>query len=123
MPGLENGKLAPCPSSPNCVSSHHDPADRGHYVDPIAFDDPPGDLRRRLVKVVSAMPGATLVSEEANYLHFTFTTSWMRFVDDVELLIDPDDKTVHIRSASRLGYGDFGVNRKRVEHIRSLMKP
>jgi len=98
-----------------------DRADAVHFIDPIAFSVPPGEARRRLMSVVSSMKGAKLVTEEANYLHFTFTTAVMRFVDDVEFLIDPDTGRVEVRSASRVGYKDFRVNRQRVERVRSAM--
>ena len=59
-------------------------------------------------------------AEDESYLHYEFTSLLLRFVDDVEFLFDDETKTVHFRSASRTGYGDFGVNRKRMEEIRSL---
>lgn len=120
MPGLADGKLKPCPSSPNCVCSQGDPADTVHFIDPILFTGEPGEARRRLVAAVTDMKGV-VVNEEADYLHFNFTTAVMRFVDDVEFLIDPATKTIHVRSASRVGYGDFGVNRKRVERLRKAL--
>ncbi len=67
------------------------------------------------------MPRIKLVEEEDSYLHYEFTSLLFRFVDDVEFLFEDATKTIHFRSASRVGYGDFGVNRKRMEEIRRLV--
>ncbi len=67
------------------------------------------------------MPRTKLVEEDESYLHYEFTSLLLRFVDDVEFLFDDESKTIHFRSASRTGYGDLGVNRKRMEEIRSLV--
>ena len=68
------------------------------------------------------MPRAKLIEEDDSYLHFEFTSLLLRFVDDVEFLFDEESKTIHFRSASRVGYGDFGVNRRRMEEIRKLVE-
>jgi uncharacterized protein (DUF1499 family) len=67
------------------------------------------------------LPRTKLVEENDSYLHYEFTSLLFRFVDDVEFLFDDESKTIHFRSASRTGYGDFGVNRRRMEVIRSLL--
>lgn len=67
------------------------------------------------------MPRTKLVDEDESYLHFEFTSLLLRFVDDVEFLFDEKIGTIHFRSASRIGYGDFGVNRRRMEEIRKLV--
>jgi len=112
--GVKDGRLAPCRRTPNCVSSQADPADREHYIAPIAFAGSMSQLR----KLVEAMAGAMVIREEPDYLYAEFRTPLLRFVDDVELFLD--GAVLHVRSASRLGRRDFGVNRKRVEQIRSL---
>lgn len=114
--GSSGGRLAPCKRTPNCVSSQADPQDREHYIAPIAFN---GDMRA-VRKAVESMPGASVIRAEADYLYAEFRTRLMRFVDDVELL--REGKTLHVRSASRLGRRDFGVNRKRVEALRALIE-
>jgi uncharacterized protein (DUF1499 family) len=114
--GVRDGKLAPCPASPNCVSSQG--ADRDHAVAPLRFAGSPGDAMDRIKGLVNGMPRARIVSETTVYLHAEFTSALFRFVDDVEFLIDEPGGTVHVRSASRIGSSDLGVNRKRVEAIR-----
>ena len=115
--GVTDGKLAAPKRAPNCVSSQADPADREHYIAPIAFRGDMASVRRAL----EAMPGTTIVKQEPAYLYAEFRTPLMRFVDDVELFQDAKAGVLHVRSASRLGRRDFGVNRKRVEALRTLL--
>jgi len=70
--------------------------------------------------VIRSLPRTKLVEEDETYLHYEVTSLLFRFVDDVEFLFDDDTKTIHFRSASRTGYGDLGVNRTRMEQLRSL---
>lgn len=114
--GVSNGRLAPCKRSPNCVSSQADPADREHYIAPIAF---PGSMQS-LRAAIAELPLATIVAAEGEYLHAEFRTPILRFVDDVELLKAGD--LLHVRSASRLGRRDFKANRRRVEQLRALIR-
>jgi uncharacterized protein (DUF1499 family) len=116
--GVKDGRLAPCRRTPNCVSSQADPADREHYVAPIAFRGRMEELRR----AVESMARATVITAERNYLYAEYRTPLMRYVDDVELYYDERVGLVHVRSASRLGRRDFGVNRKRVEELRALIQ-
>jgi uncharacterized protein (DUF1499 family) len=116
--GLVRGRLADCPASPNCVSSDAAPDD-SHHVAPIA--DPDGAVWQRLIGTVAAMDGATLVASDDRYAYFTFTTKLLRFVDDVEFHYRPDRGEIAVRSASRVGHGDLGANRRRVEQIRSRL--
>jgi len=115
--GVKDGRLAPCRSTPNCVSSQADPADHEHYIAPIAFRGRMADLRG----AVEAMPRATVIAVDGKYLYAEYRTALMRYVDDVELYYDERAGLVHVRSASRLGRRDFGVNRKRVEELRSRL--
>ena len=117
--GVRDGRLALPRRTPNGVSSQADPTDAEHYIAPIAFR---GDAGSAMRKAVAAMPGASVVREEPNYLYAEFRTALMRFVDDVELYYDETAGLIHVRSASRLGRRDFGVNRKRVETLRSLIQ-
>ena len=114
--GVRDGKLAPCPATPNCVSSQA--ADPGQSVDPLRFSGSPRDAMARLKVIVNTMPRTRIVSETPVYLHVEFTSSLFRFVDDVEFLVDEAGGAIHVRSASRVGSSDLGVNRKRVEAIR-----
>jgi uncharacterized protein (DUF1499 family) len=75
-----------------------------------------------LKTVVAGLPRTKLIEEDENYLHYEFTSLLFRFVDDVEFLFDDGTKTIHFRSASRTGYGDLGVNRRRMEEIRSHLQ-
>jgi uncharacterized protein (DUF1499 family) len=115
--GVKDGRLAPCKRTPNCVSSQADPGDREHYIAPLAFRGSMQDLRN----AVESMERATVISAERNYLYAEFRTKLMRYVDDVELYYDEKQGVVHVRSASRLGRRDFGVNRNRVEALRALI--
>lgn len=116
--GAVDGKLAPPRRTPNCVSSQADPADGEHYIEPLAFR---GDFSA-IEKAVAGMRGASIVKRDRHYLYAEYRTPLMRFVDDFELLYDPGAGLVHVRSASRLGRRDFGVNRKRVEALRALVR-
>lgn len=111
--------LPPCPSSPNCVSTQA--RDEGHAIAPFRYRKSRAEAKESLKAIVQAMPRTRLVEEDEAYLHYEFTSWLLRFVDDVEFLFDDESKTIHFRSASRTGYGDFGVNRKRMEEIRSLL--
>jgi len=111
--GIQNGQLAACPDSPNCVSSFD--SRESHSIEPIA-----GSLSR-IKDAISAMDRVNIVEEQDNYLYAEFTSRLMGYVDDVEFLADPANNLVHVRSASRLGHSDMGVNRKRIEAIRSAV--
>lgn len=115
--GLTGGKLAPCPDAPNCVSSAA--TDPRHAIAPFAIDRSLGAAKEEVRRAAAQLPRAKLVSEADNYLRFEFRSLIFRFVDDVEFHFDEATKTIHLRSASRVGYGDFGVNRRRIEAIRS----
>jgi uncharacterized protein (DUF1499 family) len=114
--GARDGRLAPCRRTPNCVSSQADPGDRGHFIPALSFDGKFEEVR----SLVEGMRGATLIRAEGNYLYAEFRTPLMRFVDDFEVL--QDGGVLHVRSSSRLGRRDFGVNRKRVEALRRLIR-
>lgn len=116
--GVVNGRLAACPASPNCVCTQC-PDDAAHHMEPIRFTDTPAEARERLRAVVAALPRAQIVTENDHYLHVEFTSLVFRFVDDVELLIDPTAQMIHFRSASRVGRSDLGVNKQRMEDIRA----
>lgn len=110
--------LAPCPDSPNCVSSQAKPG-APHFIEPLRFTGDLATARTRMILLVSRLPRTALVAQTATWLHFTFSTAVFRWVDDVELLFDASTGSIHVRSASRVGYSDLGANRRRVELIRS----
>ncbi len=113
--------LKPCPASPNCVSSLAE-EDSNHHVSPLSWTGDLAQVKARLRQAVLAAGNATFVVEEDTYWHIEFRSSVFRFVDDVELLFDLASKRIHVRSASRVGRSDLGVNRKRVEKIRVLFQ-
>jgi uncharacterized protein (DUF1499 family) len=115
--GIHSGLLADCPSKPNCVSSQA--ADEDHAVAPFRYQGGKKAAFKRLKKIVESFERSTIVAESDNYLHVECKSTIMRFVDDVEFYF-PKKKVIHVRSASRIGYSDFGVNRKRVEQLRKL---
>lgn len=111
--------LGPCPTSPNCVSTQA--LDEGHAIAPFRYRKSRVEAKEALKEVVRSLPRTKLVEEDESYLHYEFTSLLMRFVDDVEFLFDDETKTLHFRSASRTGYGDLGVNRKRMEQVGALV--
>jgi len=116
-----SGNLPPCPSSPNCVSSQaKDPAQQ---VDPIPYRVSQAEALSVLINTIQHQPRTHIVTKTHNYLHAEFTSLIFRFVDDVECVIDESTKAIQIRSASRVGYWDFGVNRRRVENLRRELIP
>jgi len=115
--GLVAGQLSPCPNTPNCVCSEDNSSSA--YVAPFAFNDAAeGAWLRAKQAVISS--GGRIQTDEQTYLSASFSTKWLGFVDDVELRLDADNDVIHVRSASRLGRSDFGVNRERVERLRML---
>ncbi len=115
-----DSRLAPCPSSPNCVSSLAPPGPQA--VDPLPLQGrSPQQVLQCLKQVVGTMKRARIVQEDEGYLHVTFRTL-LGFVDDVEFEVDQAHGVIHMRSASRLGYWDLGVNRRRLEHIRAAVE-
>jgi uncharacterized protein (DUF1499 family) len=112
--------LPPCPSSPNCVSTQAQ--DEGHAIAPIRYRKSRVEAKEALKEVIRSLPRTKLVEEDESYLHYEFTSLLLRFVDDVEFLFDDEPKTIHFRSASRTGYSDLGVNRKRMEEVRVLLR-
>ena len=116
--GVIGGRLSPCRRTPNCVSSQADPADKEHYIAPIPFK---GDAIAAVREAVESMPRARIISADSHYLYAEFRSALLGYVDDVEFHYD--GSVIHVRSASRLGRRDFGVNRARVEELRKRIKP
>ena len=114
--GLVEGRLRPCPKSPNCVSSE----DARRDVDAFILPGDPEDDFRALVELIAGRPRAELVTFEEDYAHLIFRTAFFRFTDDLELRLDRERSRVHVRSASRIGHSDLGANRKRVEELMQL---
>ncbi|MEQ8466644.1 DUF1499 domain-containing protein [Coleofasciculus sp. E2-BRE-01] len=115
--GIESGKLTACPESPNCVNSQAQ--DAQHKIDPLTYKSAPAKAIADLKTVIENMERTKIITESENYLYAEFATKLMGFVDDVEFFLDEGANVIHVRSASRLGQSDLGVNRKRVETIRT----
>ncbi len=113
-PGVEKGKLKKCPDTPNCVSSQEDGS---HFIEPVKYSGTLADARRTLLDILNNMKRTLVITSEDNYIHAESTSLLFRFVDDVEFYLDDSTKLIHVRSASRVGRSDLGVNRKRVEEI------
>lgn len=120
--GIQDGKLAVCPASPNCVNSQTVSTDREHSIAPLQYTSTPAAAIATLKTVIEGMERTKIITEEENYLYAEFTSALMGFVDDVEFYLVPEEGVIHVRSASRLGQSDLGVNRKRVEAIRTKFK-
>ena len=113
-------QLLSCPSSPNCVSSQA--TDTEHFIAPFKITGNTDEAWAALKKALITQ-SRTVVTNETDYtLHAQATSLMFRFVDDIDAILDTDARSIHIRSASRTGYGDFGVNRKRVEMLRSQLQ-
>ncbi len=124
--GVRDGKLKPPAKTPNSVSSQADlwpDAAQKEYarIEPIALQGDGKATIAKIAAVIADLPGSEIVEQSDNYLYARFTTPLMRFVDDVEFWFDPAAGVIQVRSASRLGQKDFGVNRSRIENIRSRM--
>jgi len=113
--GLINNKLASCPDTPNCVSSESKAVK--NKVKPFTFTGSPKAAWCDLIKSVKET-GGKIKENKDNYLWAVYTSKVFRFKDDLECRMDIKNNTIEIRSASRVGYSDFGVNRKRVDTLR-----
>ncbi len=113
---MKSIQLAPCPNSPNCVSSLA--KNKEHKIDPIDYRGSSQDAFKRIKTILLEMPGTRLVTENSDYIHVEFRTRLLGFLDDVEAQLNAQKNTIEIRSASRTGFWDFGTNKKRIDLIR-----
>jgi uncharacterized protein (DUF1499 family) len=118
--GVRDGRLAPCPSSPNCVSTQAD--DDGHRMEPIAFTESPAEAMQWLESAVASIPRMKIAVATDDYLYAEASSLVFRFVDDVEFFIDKEAHVIHFRSASRVGRSDFGANRRRMKAVRQAFE-
>lgn len=112
--GEKGNTFYSCPESPNCVSSTLD-SDNSHYVAPIEFNDPIDLAKKKLVGAINELGNCKIKKFEGDYIWAECTSSLFKFVDDLEILFT--DKKIHLKSASRVGHSDLGVNRKRINEI------
>jgi len=117
---VQQNTLTPCPSSPNCVSSLSE--DRKHFIEPLRYTGSLEEARQRLCEILEKTNCARVTLSEADYIRAEFRSRIFRFVDDMEFLFADQENTIHVKSASRIGYSDLGVNRKRVERIRTAFE-
>ena len=111
--------LPPCPNKPNCVSTQ---ATDAHAIAPIRYQSAQQQAMQRLLTVLRAMPRTTIVEAGPDSVRAEFRTRLFRFVDDAQFVFDDKAKTIHFRSASRVGHSDLGVNRRRMEEIRKAFE-
>lgn len=112
-------RIGDCPSSPNCASSQASNA--SHRIAPFRFRGPVEEVRDALTAILEA-EGMRVVQREQDYLRAEAVSRVFRFVDDVEFEILPEEGSIQVRSASRVGYWDFGVNRRRIERVRDALR-
>ncbi|WP_107666721.1 DUF1499 domain-containing protein [Cyanothece sp. BG0011] len=114
--GVTDGKLHPCPSTPNCVNSQS--TDAEHSIKPLTYKGNSIEAIAQLKDILNQQERTEIISGTDNYLYAQFTSHWMGFVDDVEFFVNENQGVIDVRSASRLGESDLGVNRERIETIR-----
>ena len=118
--GVTEGHLSSCPSSPNCVCS--DFPDPDHNIAPFPLSTPiQPDIWKTVLANVARVPRTTIVTQTEDYLHAECQSALLGFVDDLELHLRLNQGEIGVRSASRLGHSDLGVNRKRVETLRAAL--
>jgi len=118
--GLHNGQLLDCPSTPNCVSSLA--TRESQKILPLGPNQDPKATLIKLIEIIKQLPRAQIITAENDYVHAVFKSKLMGYIDDVELVHIPPNNHVDVKSGSRLGRSDFGVNRDRVEKLREQLK-
>lgn len=117
--GLQDGHLQACPRRPNCLCSED--KESANFIEPLVYFVSPKAAWQAVEKNILEM-GGTIEKFDDTYMHATFKSRIFGFVDDLELRLDNSNKLIHVRSASRFGYYDFGVNRKRIDQLRDRLK-
>jgi uncharacterized protein (DUF1499 family) len=118
--GLVDGKLQPCPAKQVCVSTMSPKEDDLHYIEPLTYKDSSLDAMNRIVQIIKSLKRTKILEKTETYLRVVFTTALFRFKDDVEFLINDEEKLIHFRSQSRIGGYDWNANRNRMEKFRVL---
>lgn len=120
--GINEGKLQPCPKTPNCINSQS--GAEGQKVQSINYTGTQKEAHERLLRIIKTEKRTKTLTVQGNYIRVEFTSALFRFVDDVEFYFpegQAGEGVIHVRSASRVGYSDLGANRKRIERIRSKL--
>ncbi|UYP44407.1 hypothetical protein NEF87_000692 [Candidatus Lokiarchaeum ossiferum] len=118
--GISGGRLQACPDIPNCVCSYS--KEKNSKIEPYSFSKSIKEQNSILIEIIQKYPRTRIIKNEINYVYAEFRSLAWRFIDDVEFFLDETAKCIHFRSASRIGTNDFGMNRKRMEDIRQLLK-
>ena len=113
-------KFSLCPESPNCASSQS--TDKARFIEPLHYAGSMADARQKLIDILENTKRVRFVKVETDYIHAEFRSLIFQFVDDVDFYFPPDHATIHVKSASRKGYYDFGANRRRVERLRAAFE-
>ena len=113
-------KFPPCPNSPNCVSTQS--TDKARFIEPLHYVGSLAVARQKIISILKNTKRMLLVKVETNYIHAEFRSLIFQFVDDAEFYFPPEKTIIHVKSASRKGYYDFGANRRRVERLRSTFE-
>lgn len=126
--GVRDGKLAPPATTPNSVSSQaglHPGHPQQAYarIAALTYSGDASAAMKRLAQAIRQMNGATIVRDQPDYLYVQFRTPWLGFVDDAEFWQEPATQLIQVRSASRIGKSDLGLNRQRIEAIRQRFQP
>ena len=118
--GVKEGYLSPCPETPNCVVSEN--SDTTHQISPIEYHSDRATALETLVKVLAVVPRTTITEQTENYIRAESKSRIFKFVDDLEFYFPDNEKVIQLRSASRVGESDLGVNRRRIEQIRLALE-
>lgn len=118
--GLTEGKLRPCPDSPNCICSEYPGI--AHSIEPLSFSGDAGAAWTRLISILNDQPRTKIVEQTDNYIEARVRTRILRFEDVLHFRLDRVVGQVHVRSASQVGYSDLGTNRRRIESLRKLFR-
>ncbi|SBS32881.1 hypothetical protein MSP8886_02581 [Marinomonas spartinae] len=119
--GMTAGLFKSCPTSPNCVSSQAEKTDKVHYTDPIPYTGNRKDVQLAIESYFLKKGNADIVTSRLGYVHLEVKSALIGYIDDVEFYLPESKKVIEVRSASRVGYSDMGVNRKRIQQLRAFL--
>ena len=119
--GVTDGILKACPSSPNCISTQAVEGDEVHYAEPIIYTSDRKSAQLAIESYLLEQGNTRIVTSTLGYVHFEVKSSLVGYIYDVEVYLPDADIVIHVRSASRVGYSDFGINRDRVRQIKELL--
>lgn len=117
----KNGKLAPCPEGPLGVGSSY-PDDKKHFRSPFPFEGDEDSAKRRLIAILQSMSGVELVEENGPYLHFERESPLLRWVSDIEFLVDETRQVIDYRASLRFGFWDFGAHARLIDKVESIFR-